>query len=80
MMKKEIYTELFPNLDLEPPWLEYPDEPKLSMFWRMSSGEDYMMTWGQWYSELSIEDQKKYQQKFPEPDEWKEFYGSDKNT
>jgi hypothetical protein len=64
--------------ELFPLWMEYPGEGRLSMCWRMGGGEDYVREWGQWYDSLTPEDRKKYQRKYPEPEEWRGFYSSAK--
>lgn len=54
-----------------PPWIAFPAIDQIDMFWRMGLGEDYLM---QWFQYLLSTDQKKYKEKFPEPEEWKGVY------
>lgn len=33
------------NGDLAPPWARFPNQDNYSIFWRMGSGEDWMLMW-----------------------------------
>lgn len=62
------------NVVFLPPWLKYPDVDRLSLFWRMGKGEDYLSKWYEWYKECPEKTQ--YMMKFPEPIAWKGSYKS----
>lgn len=59
---------------MNPPWVEYPDIQRRSIGWRMGYGEDFLGNWFPWYNGLSEQSKWKYQDKFPEPEEWKGYY------
>ena len=61
---------------LRPPWLEYPEIEWGSIGWRMGCGESYLMKWDHWYKKLSKENKSNYMNRFPQPEEWKNFYSS----
>lgn len=60
---------------MPPPWLQHPDIKRRSIGWRMGRGEDYMVQWGPWFKGLSSAGRSQYQALYPEPEEWKGFYG-----
>jgi hypothetical protein len=57
-----------------PPWLKYPDLPRLSLGWRMGRGEEHYNTVYRQFSRLSPEEQDDYQRRFPEPTDWHGWY------
>ena len=59
---------------MSPPWIQYPDMPRMSIGWRMGYGEDFLDNWLPWYNGLSERSKRKYRAKFPEPEEWKGYY------
>nr|WP_276576024.1 NADAR family protein [Oceanirhabdus seepicola] len=59
---------------MAPLWLMYPHISRYSIGWRMGYGESYAWEFGDWYSSLIIEEQKKYQLMFPEPIGWLGWY------
>ncbi len=71
---KKIYDI---NNPIAPPWLMYPYISRGSIGWRMGSGEYYIHEFGDWYSSLTVEDQKQYQLMFPEPKGWLGWYNED---
>jgi hypothetical protein len=44
------------------------------MGWRMGYGEDYMEQFDNWYAALGSGGRKEYRDRYPEPDDWNEFY------
>lgn len=62
------------NNPMAPPWLMYPHISRYSIGWRMGYGESYVMNFADWYSGLIIEEQKQFQQMFPEPKGWLGWY------
>ncbi len=59
---------------MNPVWVEFPDIPWGSIGWRMGTGEDYMVAWSSWYSDLSEEEKLSFKDQWPEPDLWQGFY------
>jgi hypothetical protein len=60
---------------LPPPWIKYPQIPRVSIGWRMGAGEGYMCEWGPWYGGLSEDGKRKYQAMFPAPaGEWADYW------
>ncbi len=72
LTKKGPFDELA-NLRL-PPWLKYPEIPRRSIGWRMGYGEDYLIEWTTWYVGLSVTGKQKYQELYPTPSDWQNFY------
>lgn len=62
------------NNPMAPPWLMYPNISRYSIGWRMGYGESYVMDFVDWYSDLCKEEQKQFQQVFPEPKGWLGWY------
>lgn len=60
---------------MPPPWLMYPHILQGSIGWRMGYGEDYMMKFHKWFSELSESDQDNYKEMFPGPLNFIGWYG-----
>ncbi|RZJ89022.1 MAG: hypothetical protein EOO60_10495 [Hymenobacter sp.] len=57
-----------------PLWLALPEIPRYSLGWRMGTGEEYAMAFGDWWEKLSAEAQQAYQQRYPEPVGWRGWY------
>ena len=70
-----IMKQEFDKNDLMvPPWLMYPHIRRYSIGWRMGYGESYIYKFGEWFTALSQDDQKMYQQMFPTPIGWFGWY------
>ncbi len=67
------------NNPMPPLWLKYPHKGMYSIGWRMGYGEEYKCEFGDWYNTLNPEEQKNYQQMFPEPKGWLGWYEEDSN-
>lgn len=76
MMKK---TYDIKNL-MAPPWFMYPHISSCSIGWRMGYGESYLMEFWSWYSSLSMNEQKQFQQMFPTPKGWFGCYEDEPTT
>ncbi|MCL2116695.1 MAG: NADAR family protein [Methanobrevibacter sp.] len=61
---------------MAPLWIKFPYIPQGSIGWRMGSGEDYQMEFSYWFGKLSKKDKLKYQEMFPCPKSWKNYYNS----
>lgn len=57
-----------------PPWKKHPEIPLGSIGWRMGYGEDYWVSFDDWFKRKSHEHQKDYALKHPEPAGWDGFY------
>lgn len=66
------------NSPIAPLWLMYPYISRYSIGWRMGYGEEYKYEFSDWYTALSDEERKQYQQMFPAPKGWLDWY--DKKT
>ena len=64
---------------MPPVWLMYPHITQFSIGWRMGAGEGYKYDFGDWFKTLSEKEQRKYQEMFPHPKTWREYYNSDYN-
>lgn len=64
---------------MAPPWLMYSHISSCSIGWRMGYGENYIMEFWSWYSDLTRDEQKQFQQMFPTPKGWLEWYEDDSN-
>ena len=60
-----------------PLWLKFPNIPAYSIGWRMGAGEDYRYAWAEWYDALADEERRRYQERYPAPEEWEGFYDPD---
>ncbi|WP_459195698.1 NADAR family protein [Wukongibacter baidiensis] len=67
---KEKFTMQSP---MAPPWLMYPEIMRGSIGWRMGYGESYTMELYGWLDKLSEEENKAYEEMFPEPKSWGGF-------
>ena len=62
---------------MPPIWIMYPHITQFSIGWRMGSGEDYKCNFWDWLNTLTENEQKKYQEMFPPPKNWREYYNSE---
>jgi ribA/ribD-fused uncharacterized protein len=68
---KDIYSI---NNPMAPLWFMYPHISRYSIGWRMGYGEGYAIKFVDWYNSLSKEEQKQFQEMFPEPKGWLGWY------
>lgn len=54
-----------------PPWIAFPAVDAADMYWRMGSGETYLMYLSDYMEKYG---RQKYKEKFPQPIEWNNFY------
>ena len=57
-----------------PLWIAFPGVKRISMFWRMGMGEDYLTKYSEWLYSLTLEERRKYASKFPPPLEWEGYF------
>ena len=57
-----------------PPWIKFRNIPLGSIGWRMGMGEDYWDRFRSWYNKQLRDTHKRLWAKYPEPDDWKDFY------
>jgi hypothetical protein len=57
-----------------PPWKAHPDIQAGSIGWRMGTGEEYMIEFGQWFGRKHGDAKRRYADEYPEPDGWEGFY------
>lgn len=62
---------------MPPPWIAFPEIERYSIGWRMGYGEGYICEWGAWFSSLTEEDVKAYQELFPEPVTWRGYWNQE---
>jgi ribA/ribD-fused uncharacterized protein len=62
---------------MPPLWLMYPHISQFSIGWRMGYGEGYKWKLFEWLDTLSSEERAKYQEMFPAPKTWREYYNED---
>jgi len=65
-------TETLPN----PPWKEFPKLECGSLGWRMGAGEDYIIGFQKWFSDLNEKEKSYYSFIHLEPNDWTGFYSS----
>ncbi|MFB9992934.1 hypothetical protein ACFFLM_13245 [Deinococcus oregonensis] len=60
-----------------PPWIPYPEFHPLSAFWRMGSGEGYIMLWGPWWRGQGFDEAQRlaYFRTFAPPPRWLPWMG-----
>jgi hypothetical protein len=61
-------------IELRPPWLEHPEIEAGSIGWRMGYGEDYWLRFRDWFLKLPALEQRDFEDRYPEPRNWKKFY------
>jgi len=59
---------------MAPPWIRFPHIPQGSVGWRMGYGEKYGMEFSEWLAKLSKKDRLKYEELFPSPKTWRNYY------
>lgn len=59
---------------IAPPWKKYPGIHPYDAFWRMGSGEDYVINVGKYLYGLSERDYTIYQMSYPPPAVWNDYY------
>ena len=57
-----------------PPWQKHPEIPVGSIGWRMGYGEDYWISFDDWFKRKSEGEKKSYAIEHPEPHGWEGFY------
>ena len=62
---------------MPPLWLMYPHIRQFSIGWRMGYGEGYKDDFFEWFNTLTEKEQVKYQEMFPYPKTWREYYNPD---
>ncbi|MDJ1480497.1 NADAR domain-containing protein [Cytophagaceae bacterium YF14B1] len=62
---------------MPPVWIMYPHISQYSIGWRMGYGEGYKFKLGDWKETLSEEQQRQYEELFPHPIFWREYYNPD---
>jgi hypothetical protein len=62
---------------LLPPWIKHPEIERYSIGWRMGYGEDYVCKWSPWYCGLSEAGKRKYQDMYPEPEDWRGYWSGE---
>jgi len=77
--KQRYEHELKANPPL-PPWLKYPEYSPYDMFWRMGTGETYLMehVWP-YLKYASDEELTEYKQKYTPTGEWVGWYDEPEN-
>jgi hypothetical protein len=60
---------------VKPPWRAYPNLHRRSVGWREGEGADYYDRFCQMFLSLPAAEQNAYEEKYPEPHEWRGFYG-----
>jgi hypothetical protein len=57
-----------------PPWIKFPNIPLGSMGWRMGMGELYWARFVNWFRAQSTEIRAQVAAKYPEDEDWADFY------
>lgn len=60
--------------DPPPPWIKFPDIPRMSIGWRMGAGEDYKHDFYAWFRSLTPEQRADVRVRWPEPQEWAGYF------
>lgn len=60
-----------------PPWLKYPNIPFGSIGWRMGDGEEYGMSFHDWFSRQPVDIQARFKSKYVPPADWSGFFGGE---
>lgn len=77
-MDMENFDKLIQEKKLmQPLWIAVPSCAEYSAEWRMGPVEGRGDCFREWYSELSLKDQKRYQKLFPAPIAWLDFWRED---
>jgi len=66
----------FGKIDNEmlPPWTKFPEVRFEDMFWKMGQGEDYILKFYKYYSQLTHKQKVIYELIYPQPYDWIGFY------
>ena len=72
--RSRLSADSSPDGQMLPPWLEIPEYERFSLGWRMGGGEDYLCAFFDFYKSLSEEEREAYAQRYPEPEEWANYY------
>lgn len=72
LMKIRASIKEFDGRFFLPQWLAYPDIHPDDMFWRMGTGEIYVIQFAEWFYSLTQEAQNEYNRYFIPPKEWEE--------
>lgn len=59
-----------------PPWIKFPNLPRMSSGWRMGIGETYRDGFDTWWSRQPRQVRLSVRAKYPEPQEWSGFWQS----
>ena len=62
---------------MPPVWMMYPNISQYSIGWRMGYGESYKWDLADWKKTLTTEEISTYQEMFPPPTFWREYYNED---
>ena len=74
MLDADIKKELADKVSLLPPWKKYPGMNRFAAFWRMGSGEWYLMMWEHWTREFDYQRFLAYfQDQAPIPVAWADW-------
>lgn len=57
-----------------PPWDRHPDIPLGSIGWRMGEGEEYLISFRDWFGRRALDEKARYAATHPEPPDWHGFY------
>jgi ribA/ribD-fused uncharacterized protein len=60
--------------EIKSPWKEFPNIEPHDLFWRMGKGEEYLMKFYKFYSDLNEKEKTIFRLSNPEPIEWKDVY------
>ena len=64
----------YSGFEMQPPWKKFPEIDPLDMFWRMGSGEEYMVEFGKYFSNLSDREKVRYELTYPATGDWTDYY------
>ncbi len=59
---------------MAPPWEAFPHVPAGSIGWRMGDGEDYWLSFANWFAGRSADEKDRFAADHPEPEGWTGFY------
>jgi ribA/ribD-fused uncharacterized protein len=64
----------YSGFEMQPPWKKFPAIDPLDMFWRMGNGEEYMVDFGKYLSNLSDSEKVRYELTYPATGTWNDYY------
>lgn len=67
------FTRVF-AASMRPPWHAHPDIPLGSLGWRMGEGEEYLISFRDWFGRQTPAERARYAATYPEPPAWHGFY------